>query len=131
MYLVPLISEIDGMEAVNLVVRAYLRARVPACKIAGTVHSAKERHRLDCDALRTRAVSDGQFDRRDAPPPARERPGQPRAAAGIVRHQSASALPQGLAQWTRGSRSDMFGLKPRRAWPRGRARARRPSQTSD
>ena len=40
MYLVPLISEIDGMEALNLVVRAYLRARVPACKIAGTVHSA-------------------------------------------------------------------------------------------
>ena len=40
MYLVPLISEIDGMDALNLVARAYLRARVPACKIAGTAHSA-------------------------------------------------------------------------------------------
>ena len=40
MYLVPPISGRDGMDALNLVERAYHRARPPACKIAGTAHSA-------------------------------------------------------------------------------------------
>ena len=40
MYLVPPISGRDGMDALNLVERAYHRARVPACKVAGTAHSA-------------------------------------------------------------------------------------------
>jgi len=44
MYLAPLILESDGMDALNSVARAYLRARVPACKIAGTAHSLSAKH---------------------------------------------------------------------------------------